>query len=215
VSNYQEIANADISAGLSEHNVHDAYKNWSLPFRKEKCEEDSFPFDVAILNVTGELNVGNIIRTASLCGAQAVHVLGRRKYDSRGAVGSENYIDVRRVNLMENDLQIDIESVVDYLDIKNLYPVFIEQPSGEYDSYALGTDTVQLAAKWGSRNGKKPCFIFGNEGRGIPVELIKKYDDHSRMVIYLKQRGVIRSYNVGSTAAIVLYKVMEHYGSRN
>lgn len=205
---YQELANADVNDGLSAGNVIDSCKGLTLDERRECCRESSLPFDVAILNVTGELNVGNIIRTASLCGADRVHILGRRKYDKRGTVGAENYIEVRRIDLMKDDLNIDVESVRDYFDIKQLFPIFVEQHEHAQPLSML----AMLATTVAFSQMKQPCFVFGNEGRGIPTELIDLFSPSERVIIQLNQLGVIRSFNVGSTAAIVLYEAMRYYG---
>lgn len=201
--NYQELANADVSAAMSEHNVIDSVKGWPIHDRKAYSQAQSLDFEVAILNVTGELNVGNIIRTASLCGARRVHILGRRKYDKRGSVGASNYIDVRRVDLMEDEENLDLDAVSDYFSIKNLFPVFVEQTHRSLGLNQAALEYFQRAAQDANAD---PCFVFGNEGRGIPEDLTR-----GSVALQLNQRGVMRSHNVGSTAAIVLYAAMEFY----
>jgi tRNA G18 (ribose-2'-O)-methylase SpoU len=92
VVNYQEMANNDVAAALSHHNVLPEFKDMSVEDRRSFCDNDRLPFKVAILNITGELNVGTIIRNSLLMGAQEVLIIGRRRVDKRGTVGSENYI---------------------------------------------------------------------------------------------------------------------------
>lgn len=209
--NIEKLAVTDVSAGASEHNVHDEYKSLSIAERKSICDRETLGYSVAIINVTGELNVGNIIRSASLCGANDVHVLGRRKYDKRGTVGAENYINVYRENMvMDNDpLSVDIDLVVKYFDDNDLYPIFVEQ----FDS----SNCNKIRGLGGYANavseiidimGRTPVLVFGNENRGIPHELINRYPYACRYVVELSQRGVLRSFNVGSSAAIVLYNMM-------
>jgi tRNA G18 (ribose-2'-O)-methylase SpoU len=199
--NYQELANADVGKGASSDNVHEEFKELSVEQRLEHCFKNSLPYNVAIINVTGELNVGNIIRSASLCGARKVHVLGRRKYDSRGAVGSENYINVVREDLMLDETTVNVAAVADYFDKHCLYPIFIEQ-----NENSLNINSLQMFVELIQIEHLVPCLVFGNEGRGIPKELIQLYE--KKMCIELKQMGVIRSFNVGSTAAIILHKMM-------
>ena len=199
----QNQANADIGAGYSEHNVHNSVKHLSVEERKRICLELALPYEVAIINVTGELNVGNIIRSASLCGARRVHVLGRRRYDTRGTVGTTKYIDVERINTMTESDELDLDAIVTYFNEKNLYPIFIEQHDHSISLDQLGS-YIQSPLRG---NYYTPCLVFGNEGRGIPIELINKFPVSH--IVQLTQRGVIRSFNVGSTAAIVLYKMQE------
>lgn len=203
------LAVSDISDSVSEHNVHDEYKSLTIPERRTICASDALPYEVVILNVTGELNVGNIIRSASLCGATRVRVLGRRKYDKRGTVGAENYIDViRETFVSENDpLKLQCDNIFTYFEENNLFPIFVEQ----YDNLCLKVtnDNLDLVLHSIQDHGYTPIVVFGNENRGIPFELIAMY--MQPYVWELNQRGVIRSFNVGSTAAIVLYKIMETF----
>lgn len=212
MTRYQDLANADVAAGHSEHNVHDRYKHLTVEQRRHVCQNETIPFDVAILNVTGELNVSNIIRTASICGFSNVHILGRRRYDSRGAVGAEHYIPVHKHNVLKDSdsLTIDPDAVKAYFDHNNLLPVFVEQYDGYAEKYTLTTlsdlvffNTDLISASSPLR--KRLVFVFGNEGRGIPRDVISQYS--IPFVVELSQRGVIRSFNVGSTAAIVMYAV--------
>jgi tRNA G18 (ribose-2'-O)-methylase SpoU len=193
----QDQANADVGAGYSEHNVYDSVKHLTVEERKALCQEQSLPYEVAVLNVTGELNVGNIIRSASLCGAQKVHILGRRKFDTRGSVGSTKYIDVVRVNAISDSGELDLEFIVEYFQDNLLSPIFVEQHTN-----AVGLDYIKLKP-----SKLIPCLVFGNEGHGIPTDLIEMFQNPT--IVQLEQRGVIRSFNVGSTAAIVLYKMQE------
>jgi tRNA G18 (ribose-2'-O)-methylase SpoU len=201
MTNIHKLAVSDITESLSEHNVYDEYKPLTIQERKIICDREQLPYEVAILNVTGELNVSNIIRSASLCGARKVHVLGRRRFDKRGTVGAENYIDVVRENYVsENDpLKLDVPGILTYFNRHKLFPVFVEQ----YDGMKLdcSRELIQDVMNW----NRTPTFVFGNENRGIPAELIKSFSGVP-VVYQIKQRGVIRSFNVGSAAAIVLYE---------
>jgi tRNA G18 (ribose-2'-O)-methylase SpoU len=196
----QEQANNDVSRGYSEHNVHDFAKPLTVEQRKELCEITSLPYDVMVLNVTGELNVGNIVRSSSLCGARKVHILGRRKYDSRGEVGTNKYIDVARVSALTKNDELCLDTIEQYLYDNNLYPIFVEQ----HDNSVTLENYEYIP-----RKDMFPCVIFGNEGRGIPTDLMNRLDCD---IIQLNQRGVIRSFNVGSAASIVLYRFQTLFG---
>ena len=200
MTNIDKLAVSDITDSLSEHNVHDEYKSLTIEERRTICDREQLPYEVAIINVTGELNVGNVIRSASLCGARKVHVLGRRKFDKRGTVGAEKYIDVVRENFI-SDLEIDIPGIVSYFAQNKLFPIFVEQYDGMKLDYHR--HVIDDLINW----NQTPTFVFGNENRGIPKELIEAFSGVP-VVFELKQRGVIRSFNVGSAAAIVLYQVM-------
>jgi tRNA G18 (ribose-2'-O)-methylase SpoU len=194
---YQELANADVMNGASSRNVHDNLKHHTVEELREINDSDRLPFGVAIVNVTGELNIGTIVRNALLTGAHKVGVIGRRKYDKRGTVGSEHYINVERIDALE-DNGIDIRSDVfwQWMDDNCFYPVFVEQ-GGLMLNNVDWRRFVYIADPW------QLCFVFGNENRGIPDYLLN--DSHNHFVVSIEQRGVIRSFNVGSASAIVLH----------
>ena len=77
-------------------NVHDRYKNRSLDELSLIQSQASLPFAVCILNLTGDLNVGMIVRTACTMGASEAILFGRRKYDKRSTVGAQNYMPIAR-----------------------------------------------------------------------------------------------------------------------
>ena len=197
---YQKLGNEDISASISELNVHDHLKGKDVVELRGLCDQDRLPFAVCILNITGELNVGTIIRNALLTGAEKVVIMGRRKYDKRGTVGSQNYIDVERINALNEDgLTIDTEIFWAWLRKgKGYKPFFVEQggtPLNKIDWYNWVMSVQPL----------RPCLVFGNENRGVQDDLL--YDRRGR-IVSIPQRGVIRSYNVASASGIVMYDMI-------
>ena len=166
---------------------------------RELCDKDRHPFAVCILNVTGELNVGTIVRSALLTGARQVVIIGRRKYDKRGAVGSQNYIEVERIEGLRDDgLTIDPDVFWGWMAKNGYKPVFVEQggtPLNTIDWYNWVMSMQPLL----------PCIVLGNENRGIQDDIL--YARNSR-IASIPQRGVIRSYNVASSAAIVMYDMI-------
>lgn len=200
VVNYQQMANDDVAKSLSHHNVLPEFKDMSVEDRKDFCNNDRLPFKVAILNVTGELNTGTIIRNSLLMGAQEVLVIGRRKIDKRGAVGAENYIAVERIDAMLDDTNIDCDAVRKIWVDRKLWPVYVELGGTEIPDFDWQHLTVDCEAR-----DLTPVLVFGNENRGVPQELL---DDKRRDIVSVKQRGVLRSYNVGVTSGIVMMDML-------
>ena len=196
---YQKMANDDINASAGNLNVHDHLKDLSIPELRQLCDEDRLPFGVCVLNVTGELNVGTIVRNALLTGAERVAVLGRRKYDKRGTVGSENYINVDRIDALEDDgVTIEADVFWDWIAKHNYTPVFCElggTPLNEFDWHEVR-----------ARADDEICLVFGNENRGIQENIL---NDPRGSIVSIPQRGVIRSFNVGSASAIVMYSMLQ------
>lgn len=208
--NYQKLANDDIGESLSTHNVLPEFKNMDVADRKAACDGDRLPFKVAILNVTGELNTGTIIRNSLLMGAQEVLVIGRRKIDKRGTVGSENYINVERIDAMLDETTIDCKKVAQIFRSKKLWPIYVEQGGTNIPDFKW---TYHFTGVYGS--GLTPVLVFGNENRGIPDDLLNmnmelnvipdiNNDDRFGDIVSVKQRGVVRSYNVGVTSGMVM-----------
>ncbi len=197
---YQELGNADISASISELNVHDHLKGKSVEELRALCDQDRSPFGVCILNITGELNVGTIVRNALLTGARKVAILGRRKYDKRGTVGSENYINVERIEALNEDgLTIDKDIFWTWIDDNNFMPIFCEHGG-------IPLTCVDWSEWIRDMSPRNPCLVFGNENRGVQDDILN--DDRGH-VVSIPQRGVIRSYNVASASGIVMYSMTE------
>lgn len=178
-------------------NVQDCYKGLPLEVLQEKQKELSLPFSLCVVNVNGDLNVGNIIRTGCVFGAEKIFVFGKRRYDKRSCVGSYNYVTVECI---EADLNSDEnqngngngngngnEILFSTLEKYSYEPVFIEQGG----SFLHETNLSSFS---------RPCFIFGNEGKGFSDEFI---GDKPR--ISIAQRGILRSLNVANTAAIICH----------
>lgn len=200
---YQALANADISASISSRNVHDHLKHLTVDELRETSQLDRLPFAVCVLNVTGELNVGTVVRNAHLTGAERVGIVGRRKFDKRGAVGAENYVIIDRIDALADDhVTVDPAPFWSWIDHHNYVPFFVEQ--GGIDIRSL--DWAEIMEKILPR---KVCLVFGNENRGIDPAILS---DSRGRVVSLSQRGVIRSFNVASASSIVMYSISSQIG---
>lgn len=167
-------------------NVHDELQQLSVDDIKKVQEKNALPFAVAAYNVAGDLNLSNMVRSAVVFGASSFHIIGKRRFDRRGCVGAQNYIELVH---HEDDLA-GLRHLMD-----NYSVVFIEQ----------GGEDISCADFYGW--DKPICLVFGSESIGLPtiyLEIAAAYD----IPIYaIDQIGVIRSLNVASAAAIAMWKV--------
>lgn len=193
---YQNLVNADLAQSLSEHNVLPEYKELTMIQRQEVCKNDRLNFQVAILNVTGELNIGTIIRNSLLMGATKVLIIGRRFYDKRGTVGSEHYINVERIESMKDEITIDTDNVLKIFNDRSLSPIYIEQGGIEIPNFNW-VDIISTI----NASGQIPVLVVGNENRGVPNKLL---NNNIGVTVSLPQKGVIRSYNVGVASGMVM-----------
>jgi len=61
---------------------------------------------------------------------------------------------------------------------------------------------------------KIPLFIFGNESTGITDNIINlKYNFDKYYILELKQKGVLKSFNVSNVLSIICYKIMEIFNT--
>lgn len=169
------------------------------------------PYDVCLLSLHGNLNVGTSIRSAHLCGASNVYIWGRRFYDRRSTVGSEFYCNVEKFDGLDSELNIDYNGLFEMFKTKQIIPVFIEQHRS-----AIKLEHVKWETKQNKTNGQRYCFVFGNESSGIPTEFIEKCLSYFKesFIIELSQLNIVRSYNVASAVSIICYSFMSNYLSK-
>ena len=208
ISEYQE-KNAK---GL---NVHDHLKHLSVSELRRIQASEMNKFEVALLNIEGDLNISVMIRSACLLGASRVHVMGRRKYDQRGTVGAQNYITVERVDALDDSRrELHASTILDYFQKNQLFPIFIEQGGMQ-----LGVASTELTIRDVILNKlddrcHTPVIVMGNESTGIPEDLIiaSKLKIPNTIVISIPQVGVIRSFNVSSAFAIACWEIKRIMG---
>lgn len=183
--------NNQLSMAMNDWNVTDPYKSMGLEEIRNIQKECCLPYSVAAFNLSGGLNLGNMIRTAVIFGVKKFYVVGKKRYDRRSTVGAHNYIDIE---FIEKDIHDDQEYILDKIS-EEYRPTIIEHGGVDIDSENFFY--------------KEPrCFIFGEESIGIPDSFTKLATSSYRAeVMSIDQIGVLRSLNVSSAAAIVMYKV--------
>jgi len=192
-------------------NVHDNLKNFTLEELKAISQEDRLNFSICLMNLEHDLNIGNCIRSAHILGARTAFIFGKRKFDSRSTVGAHNYIDVVRIEVDDledrDNVKFAFESMVK---MYNLYPIMIDKTPTSLSINGFGGKVRPGLSSVGDeewknqykhiRNGHR-CLVFGNEQMGIPEYLMYGYPQ-----FHIEQRGVIRSMNVASAAAIAMFE---------
>lgn len=167
-------------------NVHDYLQNMTVDQLQEVQRKQSLPFVVAAVNLAGDLNISNMLRSAVVFGAQKFIIIGKRRFDRRGCVGAQNYIE-----LVHYD--DDIKALEYMLDLYQ--PVFIEQG---------GEDIIAQDFYGWNRN---PCLIFGSESYGLPKHYFEVGEKENIPTMTIDQIGIIRSLNVAAAASIAMWKV--------
>lgn len=176
-----------ISEKIDTRNVIDFYKHWSIEAIKGDLDVKRHNFSVVISNDFHDMNIGTVIRNANAFLAREVIIVGRKKYDRRGTVGTHLYENLRHVRCVD-DLQIDPGSVV------------------------IGIDNIEGAEPiekftWTERH---IYLVFGQETVGIQEPLLSRCDH----VCYITQYGSVRSLNVGVASGIAMYALCSHRYAR-
>lgn len=173
-------------------NVHDDLKEFTYEELVEVTQLDRLPWTAMVINVSGNLNVSNIIRTSHILGAERVIIYGKPGYDSRGCVGADKYIEILKIE--------DTTSLNDVCNQFGLYAIFCETGGQSYRDF-IWPGWYKGIQKIPYIRNRTPCIIVGSESSGLDPELIRSVNE--RMVVSIPQRGVLRSMNVSSAFAII------------
>ena len=167
-------------------NVVDKYRYWSMEAIVADLDTHRHSFHVAIENWQHDLNIGSIVRTANAFLADTVHIVGRRRWNRRGAMVTDRYQHVLH--------HPTIEDLLAY--------------AREHQLTIVAVDNVETSQPVESTPLPDNCIIlFGQEGPGLSPEAIAAADQ----VIEITQFGSTRSLNASAAAAIVMHAwIREH-----
>lgn len=167
-------------------NVVDKYRYWSMEAIVADLDTHRHSFHVAIENWQHDLNIGSIVRTANAFLANTVHIVGRRRWNRRGAMVTDRYQHVLHHPTIEDLLAYAREHQVTIVAVDNV------ETSQPIESTPLPHDCI---------------ILFGQEGPGLSPEAIAAADQ----VIEITQFGSTRSLNASAAAAIVMHAwIKEH-----
>lgn len=139
-------------------------------------------------NLDYNINIGSVIRANNAFLGKEVYVVGRRKIDRRSSVGCMHYENVYHADTFEE--------VFEHLH-KQGYTILAVDNIEAYNP----TDISEYSFP------RKTAFVFGNEGDGLPEEVIKQTDD----MVFIQQKGSVRSLCVAQAAAVALYEYGRNY----
>lgn len=162
-----------------QRNVEDKYRYWSMEAIRDDLAVHRHEFHVAIENWQHDLNIGTIVRSANAFNAAAVHVIGKRHWNRRGAMVTDRYLEVFHHETVDDFMQ----------SVAGMHLIAIDNVSG-----ASQLSQVTLP--------KNSILIFGGEGPGLSEEMREK----ANMLVAIEQFGSTRSVNVGVAAGIVMYE---------
>ena len=161
-------------------NLIDEYKGLENEQVFSALESKRIPLEIAIENVEHDFNIGSIVRTANSFNVKTVHIIGKKKYNRRGAMCTDKYLKIVHHATLEDFLKTQ----------ENRELVAIEN------------NTPRAESLNNKKFIKNTTLIFGSENNGITKELLGKADD----VRFIESFGSTRSVNVGVAAGIAMYE---------
>ena len=76
-------------------NVVDAYRYWTREAIVADIDKRRHPLHIAIENFGNDANIGAVVRTANAFAVDTVHIVGRRRWNRRGAMVTDRYQRLR------------------------------------------------------------------------------------------------------------------------
>jgi tRNA G18 (ribose-2'-O)-methylase SpoU len=165
-------------------NVEDRYRYWTVEAIKADLSKSRVDLHVAIENWQHDFNIGTIVRSANAFNVAAVHIIGRRQWNRRGAMVTDRYLEV-----------MHHASVSDFATaMKGRHIIAVDNLPG---ATPLSRTTLPETA----------VLVFGGEGPGLSKEM----QAAAEQMVMIEQLGSTRSVNVGVAAGIVMYAWLQQH----
>ena len=170
----------ELLAEGDRRNVVDHYRYWRREEIVADLDRRRHPFHVAIENFQHDHNIGTVVRTANAFAARAVHIVGRRRWNRRGAMVTDRYQHLHHHE--------DVESLVAFARVERLEIIAVDNTPG-----AVPIETSALP---------RACvLLFGQEGPGLSAAAQASAD----LIVSIAQFGSTRSINAGVAAGVVMH----------
>ena len=161
-------------------NVVDAYRYWRREAIVDDIDARRHPFHVAIENFAHDANIGTVVRTANAFAASAVHIVGRRRWNRRGAMVTDRY-----QHLLHHD---SVSELMTWARDNGLAVVAVDNTPG-----SVPLETADLP--------RECVLLFGQEGPGVSDDAQAQAD----LAVSIAQFGSTRSINAGVAAGIAMH----------
>ncbi len=170
----------ELLAEGDRRNVVDRYRYWRLEAIVADLDERRHPFHVAIENWEHDLNIGTVVRNANAFLANAVHIIGRRRWNRRGAMVTDRY-----------------QHVLHHGDIETFAAWCVER-----ELLVIGIDNLPGAVPLEHTPLPRACvLLFGQEGPGLSEPARAA----ATQVCSIAQYGSTRSINAGVASGIAMH----------
>lgn len=161
-------------------NVADRYRYWRVESIIEDLDLRRHPFHVAIENWAHDRNIGTVVRTANAFLAAEVHIVGRRRWNRRGAMVTDRYQRIRHHETIEDLLSWAAGTDLPLVGVDNL----------------PGSEPIEQAVL-----PREVVLVFGQEGPGLSPAAREAVS----RTLSIAQFGSTRSINAGVAAGIAMH----------
>jgi tRNA G18 (ribose-2'-O)-methylase SpoU len=179
---------AELLARGDSRNVIDRYRYWRMDAIVADLDQRRHPFHVAIENWQHDMNIGSIVRSANAFAADTVHIVGRKRWNKRGAMVTDRYQHV-----LHHDT---VAELVAWARAERLPIIAIDNVPGSV-----------IIERY--RFPQRCILLFGQEGPGISAEAIEAAD----AVVEISQFGSTRSINASAAAAVAMHVWITQHAS--
>lgn len=167
-------------------NVIDKYRYWTIEAIREDLAQSRSELQIAIENLEHDLNIGSIVRTGNAFNVGAVHIVGRHKWNRRGTVMTDRYMQV----------------------YSHPDPDDLAKWAAENDYVLVAVDNLPGSTQLEKTELPRRCLlVFGQESNGLTPHLLEKCEK----AVYIPQFGSTRSMNVAAAAAIAMHWWIAQY----
>ena len=177
----------DLLRDGDRRNVVDRYRYWRREAIVADLDTRRHDFHVAIENWQHDMNIGTVVRTANAFLAREVHIVGRRRWNRRGAMVTDRYQHVRH--------HPDIADLLAYAREQGLTVVAVDNLPG-----AVSLESTDLP--------RRSLLLFGQEGPGLSAPARAAAD----LVCSIAQYGSTRSINAGVASGIAMHAWIREHG---
>ena len=170
----------ELLASGDRRNVLDEYRYWTVDAIVTDLDQRRHPFHIAIENWEHDRNIGTVVRTANAFLAREVHIVGKRKWNRRGAMMTDVYQHVSHHSTIDDLLTW----------------------AREHELPVIGIDNLPGSVKLEDTELPERCvLLFGQEGPGLSPEAHAA----AEIVCSIAQYGSTRSVNAGVAAGIAMH----------
>jgi rRNA methylases len=170
----------ELLAGGDTRNVIDRFRYWRPDAIVAELDARRHPFHVAIENWQHDMNIGSIVRSANAFAADTVHIIGRKRWNKRGAMVTDRYQHVVH--------HTDVDDFVAWAHDHELPIIAIDNVPG-----SVPIETFAFP--------ERCVLLFGQEGPGLTDAALAA----AERVVEISQFGSTRSINASAAAAIAMH----------